>query len=178
MKTLRSNLLIVVFLCIGHCATAQFSIEGYGTVGYSAMDVEKWFEQTLEDWGQVAYGGYFQGIYELNDNLAFGAEVGYLEYFWLTRPHPFSTGIQELHFAATRLMLITRYIPAENSFIEVGLGNNSFDGFSVFTLGVGAGYKIPLDDQWHIPLKVRTDFLTGEGITPVTLSFGVSYLID
>lgn len=178
MKNLAIIILSVILITSGYSSSAQFSLEAYGTVGYSAMDVEKWFEQTLDDWGQVAFGGYFQGIYQMNDNLAIGGEVGYLEYFWLTRPHPFSTGFQELHFSATRIMLVARYIPAENSFLEAAVGNNSFDGFSVFTIGVGAGYKIPVSDQLHIPLKLRTDFLTGENITPVTLSFGVSYLFD
>lgn len=175
MKKLAYTFLLIFSTMI---AQAQVSLEAYGTVGYSAMDVEKWFEQTLEDWGQVAYGGYVQGFYQINDEFSIGAEVGFLEYFWLTRPSPFSSGLQELHFSATRLMVLARYGFAENAFLEGGLGNNSFDGFSVFTAGLGVGYKIPVSDQLSIPLKLRTDFLTGEGITPITLSFGVSYLFD
>ncbi|MEO9805335.1 MAG: hypothetical protein ABJF04_18900 [Reichenbachiella sp.] len=173
MKKLLYTLLLIFSTLTVH---SQISLEAYATVGYSAMDVEKWFEQSLEDWGQVAYGGYVQGIYDLNDDLAVGAEVGYLEYFWLTRQSPFSSGVQELHFSATRVMLLARYKFGEYGFLEGGLGNNSFDEFSVFTAAIGVGYKIPVSDQLFIPLKFRTDFLTGEGITPITLSFGVSYL--
>lgn len=175
MKKISSTFLLIFSTLTIH---AQISLEAYATVGYSAMDVEKWFEQSLEDWGQVAYGGYVQGIYDLNDQLALGAEVGHLEFFWLTRRNPFGSGVQEFHFSATRVMLLGRYKFGEYGFLEGGLGNNSFDGFSVFTAAIGAGYKIPISDQLSIPLKFRTDFLTGEGITPITLSFGVSYLFD
>lgn len=171
-------LTLIISLYSSSLTFSQLSIEAYSTVGYSSMDVEKWFGQSLEDWGQVVYGGYVQGFYSLSDELAMGAEVGYVEYFWLTRRNPFGSGIQEFHFSASRIFLLGRYHFSDNGFIEGGLGNNFFDGFSVFTVAIAAGYKIPVSDQLFIPLKIRTDFLSGESITPITLSFGVSYLLD
>lgn len=171
------NVAIVVTLLFIVCGKSfsQKSVEAYGAIGGTAVDVEKWAGLSPNDWGTGMSGWSLQAFLVGNDVIAGGLEYGYSYLMWYT----FNDGNFniERNVEANRIMLMGRLFPNKSFLTEFGLGLYLFDGFSDFSVAGGIGYKFNITDQLSIPIKIRVDaVLDPEAfLLPIGINGGVAY---
>ena len=174
---LQLSTIVVLFTlsCIPLQSHAQRSIEVYGGVGSTLVDVEKLAGGTLADWETFASGYSIQAFIVGNESVSVGVEYGYtylLFYTFLVGQSFFETEVE-----ASRAMLMSRFYLKKNILFEGGAGAYFFDGVNDLAIGIGGGYRFPITESLSIPLKLRTDIVFTENTTmfPVTVNGGLSY---
>ena len=180
-RTLFSILTILIFMyCAGNLkAHGQITVELYGGVGYSGVDLEAWSQSDPNDWGQFM-GEVYATAYPLHfGNISLGAEVGYQHFFWYTTPVPGYSWSYEYNVDAIRLLLLMRANLYENLFIEFGPGAFLFGEWTDYGLMASVGYRVDITEKIAIPVKLRTEIILDKdsNLYPVGLSFGVSYTL-
>ncbi|MEP1097638.1 MAG: hypothetical protein ABJG78_21145 [Cyclobacteriaceae bacterium] len=175
--TLSSFFIIASFLVLvaPHQSEAQRSLEVYGGVGSTLVDVEKLAGIPLADWETFASGYSIQAFLVGNDFVSVGAEYGYTYMLFYTAV--IGSIFIENEVEATRAMLMARLHPEKSLLIEGGVGAYFFDGKTDAAIGIGAGYKFELNESLSVPIKLRTDLVFTENTltVPLTLNAGLAY---
>ncbi|MEP5613764.1 MAG: hypothetical protein ABJP45_16040 [Cyclobacteriaceae bacterium] len=164
-----------LILLAPHQSEAQRSLEVYGAAGSTLVDAEKLAGIPLADWETFASGYSLQAFFVGSDFISVGAEYGYTYLLFYTAV--FGSTFIENEVEASRAMLMVRLHPKENLFIEGAVGAYFFDGATDTTIGIGAGYKFKLNENFSVPIKLRTDLVFTENTptVPLTLNAGLAY---
>ncbi len=139
-RPLLNRLIVCLFLFYAFSlhSNAQRSIEVYGAVGSTIVDVEKLAGTTLADWETFASGYSIQAFFLGNEALSVGVEYGYTYLLFYTFSAGSSIFVNDIE--ASRAMLMTRLHPNRSIILEGGVGAYFFDGVNDFAIGIGGGY--------------------------------------
>ncbi len=176
---MKKTAAILCFLIVLSCVptSAQRSVEAYGFIGYTGVNVEDWAGTgfPLREYDQFNSGYYLQVFPYANELFSVGLEYGYSYLLYYTFFNEFTT--VERNVDATRLLAMIRLFPQEKIFFEGGLGYYFFDGFSDFTVGLAAGYRFKVLESLSIPIKFRNNFIfdSAANIIQPGIDIGVAY---
>jgi len=176
-KSLVAVFFLGLFLWLPSPAPAQTTVELNLGLGYSVVDVEKWYGASVYDWNQMLYHGNGQVYFARLGKLHIGAEAGYEYYFWYSvRAYPYSW-FYTYEPRATHVSVVGRMELGRNFFLDIGGGAYFFSaGFTDIGVMGALGYMIKLSPKLSLPIKVRTTVILDDPILlPVGVSAGILY---
>jgi len=155
-------------------AQQRFTIEGFGGIGYTQMDIDKWAGSTALDWSQFfhQYGARF--FFTRLSRFTVGVEVAYQEYAWYQVN--FGTSNLEYWPGATHLAGVLR-IPVGKLVADVGAGAYMFDGGTDIGAHGAIGYRFALAPAIGLLVQARADIIPDPDamLLPVGITASLSY---
>lgn len=162
-----------ILACTAVDAGAQRTIELVGGAGYTAVDLEAFYQGEVNDWGQAWYGGHLLVVPLDFGAVGVGAEVGWQYLAWFDYNSLGTTITREL--SALSVMAAVRVPLSDIFFSELTAGVFMFDEFTDPAVGAALGGRIPMSAGWSIPVKVRTSIVMDEhtNFVPIALELGL-----
>lgn len=163
-----------IVACTTADAHGQRTVELVGGAGYTAVDLEAFYEGSLEEWNQAWYGGHLLVVPFALGPIGVGAEVGWQFLAWFDYNSLGTRITREL--GALSIMGALRVPLSEVFFSELTAGVFMFDEFTDPAVGAALGGRIPVSPAWSIPVKVRANIVLDENtnFVPIALELGVA----
>jgi hypothetical protein len=157
-------------------ASGQRTIEVYGGIGYTAVDLDAWTQTRYVDWNQTMYQGSVQAFIAQAGTVLLGVEIGYDYFFWYTVPVPGYSYTRTREADATRLMAVARLEAPTGLFGEFGAGGFLFGDWTDLGVAASVGYKIRATPKIAVPIKLRSAYImdADANLLPVGISVGVA----
>ncbi len=170
------NFLSVCFLvsCL-HAQVGLLRVEGYYGAGYTAVDIDEWAGSVLFDWNLINYGGHASVFFVQAGPFDLGVQLGYQDLFYYETRQELGFGtpvFREFYPGATQLLVVGQLGGNAGFFGEGVAGLYTGELISGLTIGVGGGYRIRINGQFGIPIKLRADAIFEEQTLLVVTGYG------
>jgi len=172
---MKKLFIVLIFITLTGTLFSQTQVELYGGVGFTGVDVEKWYGGGVQDWFTMMGEGYVVAYPFHFKNVSVGAEIGNKYFFWYTVPAFGYSWVYEYEVDAIRIMALLRAPIKNNAFAEFGPGILFINDWVSPGIMAAVGYKIQINEKLAIPIKFRTEFVVGDNLVVVGLNGGISY---
>ena len=177
---MRKFVLLFTFILFNIILYSQNTVEITLGSGYTVVDIEKLVTvdevqgSFATDWGNINGALSVNYLFGSEKLVNYGVEVMYQHLYWysVSVPYGSQTIYREYSVSAGKL------IP----FLRIGKGPITFDfgGEIIFSGGLKGGvltslnYLFPINDKISVPLKFRTELVTGTVLSfPISINGGV-----
>ena len=154
-------------------------LNGFLGAGYTAVNLAEAAgrpEGELEQWDQFHYQIALQYAPFQLGRGALGLEVAYQQLYYYYYESPFGSQVArgENYAETTSLQVFFQGALGTKAFYQLGVGPHLFDDGVALGVFGAAGLRILITDKMSLPVGLRTDFVTGDGLpTPIKLVLGV-----
>ena len=169
--------LFIVLVFTTHTGTlfSQTQVEVFAGVGFTGVDVEKWYGGSVEDWFTMMGEAYVAAYPFHFGGLSLGAEIGYQYFFWYTVPVFGYSWVYEYEVDAIRIMPVVRTRIKDQAFAEFGPGAFIISDWVSFGIMASVGYEFQISEKLSVPVKFRAEYVAGDNMAVIGLNGGISY---